>query len=259
MIFRDEVYNVSGIYNVVRYAPKGQSVYKYPATLPTHELMYIIKGSIVLSFHGKKMSVGAGDIVYLPKGIEGTDYSMRVLEDFDLYNVYFHTDSPMPKEAVLLNASEEIFKSLYEKLYRTWKGKSEGYYFKSMQQFYYIIERLHFEQGNYASSSSLSRLDKAEEYMAEHYCDAHFDYNALCAATELSYSHFKKLFIRRYGAPPVKYITLKKINRAAELLLTEKFSVSEVAELCGFENVYYFSNVFKRYKGVSPKGFQKSK
>ena len=30
----------------------------------------------------------------------------------------------------------------------------------------------------------------------------------------------------------------------------------EVAELCGFENVYYFSNVFKKYKGVSPKNYK---
>lgn len=256
MIFKDERCNVSEIYNVVRYMPKGQSVYKYNPILSTHELMYFSKGSVILSFHGKELSVSKGDIVYLPRGIEGEEYSMRVIEEFDLYNIYFHTDTPMPSTATVVSAGEAVFQSLYEKIYRTWKGKSAGYYLKSMQQFYYIMECLCRAENGYATSSSLKRLDKAEEYIAEHYCDADFDYEALRASTSLSYSHFKKLFIQRYGAPPVKYVTLKKVNRAAELLETGKFSVSEVAELCGFENVYYFSNIFKKHKGVSPKFYK---
>ena len=255
MIFKEEKSSISEIYNVVRYAPKGQSVYKYLATLPTYELMYFSSGSVILSFHGKEFSVTAGDIVYLPRGIEGGEYSMRVVEEFDLYNVYFHTDAQLPSTARVVKGTEGVFKSLYEKIYRTWKGKSAGYYFKSMQQLYYIMECLSRLESGYATASSLSRLDKAEEYMAEHYCDLDFDYEAMRESTALSYSHFKKLFIKKYGCPPVKYVTLKKIDRAAELLGTGKFSVSEVAELCGFENVYYFSNVFKKIKGVSPKFF----
>ncbi len=55
----------------------------------------------------------------------------------------------------------------------------------------------------------------------------------------------KKLFIDKYGMPPIKYVTHLKVNRACELIQTGMFSISEIAELCSYENVYYFSNVFK--------------
>ena len=92
--------------------------------------------------------------------------------------------------------------------------------------------------------------------MSRHYHDVKFDYENLISLSGLSYSYFKKLFIDKYGCPPVKYITKLKINRACELLMTGKFSISEIANLCGFENVYYFSNVFKKHTGVSPKNYK---
>ena len=59
--------------------------------------------------------------------------------------------------------------------------------------------------------------------------------------------------------PPVKYINSLKIKRACELLATNNFTVCEISQICGFENTYYFSNVFKNYIGVSPKRYNSSK
>ncbi len=55
---------------------------------------------------------------------------------------------------------------------------------------------------------------------------------------------------------PVKYITQLRVEKAKELLITNRYKVSEIAEMCGFENVYYFSNVFKKQVGVSPKTYK---
>lgn len=62
---------------------------------------------------------------------------------------------------------------------------------------------------------------------------------------------------KRYGGnTPMRYITALRINRAKELLSNTDFSVGQVAELCGFENVYYFSNAFKKETGISPLKFR---
>ena len=42
------------------------------------------------------------------------------------------------------------------------------------------------------------------------------------------------------------------IDYAKELLVTNHQSVAKIAEMCGFSNTYYFSNVFKKQTGVSP-------
>ena len=52
---------------------------------------------------------------------------------------------------------------------------------------------------------------------------------------------------------PVKYVTALRLDHAKELLITGQYSVGEVAELCGFENVYYFSAVFKKTPGNTTK------
>lgn len=63
-------------------------------------------------------------------------------------------------------------------------------------------------------------------------------------------------FKRHYGKTPAKFMTELRISRAKELLLNTHDSVWQIAEVCGYENVYYFSNVFKRETGISPLRFR---
>ena len=73
-----------------------------------------------------------------------------------------------------------------------------------------------------------------------------------------SVPHFKKLFRDETGTSPIRYLNDFRIGRAKDLLASGLFSVQEVATACGFENVYYFSNVFKKQTGISPKHYKKS-
>jgi len=253
MIFSNEQLNISQISNVVRYAPKGHKQYNYPGKLPTYELMYYEKGDVVLNFNNQTIHVTAGDILFLPKGIVNNQYTIYVNEPFSLYNIYFDTADDLPKEAVKITPGTTNFKTEYEKIYRIWNCKKSGYYYKSMQQIYNIIESLRSSQLRHCSKNNLFYV--IDEYISEHYCDTKFDYSMLVKISGLSYSYFKKLFIDKYGCPPVKYITHLKIKHACELLQTKKISISKISEMCGFDNVYYFSNVFKKHIGVSPKNY----
>ncbi len=255
MLLLGEELGISVISNVVYYETKSQKQFKYPGCLPTYELMYYIKGDTKISFNGKVIHMTAGDMLFLPKGLDNNEYTVDVKEDFALFNIYFYSNYPLPEEAVKISHDNENFKNLYEKIHKTWVGKRDGYYYKSMQYFYSILELVYRNQSEYRPKTN--RLSGVEEYIAENYFKKDFDYDKLLKLSGLSYSYFKKLFISKYGYPPVKYITLLRVNRAKELLQTSKFTVSEVAVMCGFENVYYFSNVFKKLTGVSPKNYIK--
>ncbi len=255
MLFENECFNISQIYNVLYYQPK-ELYHKYPGNLLAYELTYYIKGSSVVNFNGKTIYMKPGDIIFLPKGIENNTYTVSANEEFSLYNIYFDTNDKLPNEAIQISSKNNDLKNCYEKIYRTWTGKHSGYYYKSMQWAYEIFGLVRRLQLTYMPNDKLKYLLKLDDYMTEHYCDMDFNYSKLIELSGLSYSYFKKLFIDKYGYPPVKYITRLKINRACELLKTQKFSVSEIANMCGFENIYYFSNVFKKQIGVSPKNYK---
>jgi AraC-like DNA-binding protein len=68
----------------------------------------------------------------------------------------------------------------------------------------------------------------------------------------LSSRRFGDLFNGAFGTTPNKYLILRRIENAKSMLETQGLTVSEVAELCGFSDVYYFSKVFKQVCGVSP-------
>ena len=67
----------------------------------------------------------------------------------------------------------------------------------------------------------------------------------------LSRFHFHRLFSRIYKKTPHQYLTLKRIDRAKQLLTEEK-TVSEVCSEVGFESLGSFSMLFKKEMGSAP-------
>lgn len=55
---------------------------------------------------------------------------------------------------------------------------------------------------------------------------------------------------------PFEYTARLKIKRAEELLVNTNLAIKDISGVCGFENEYYFSNFFKKRKGVSPTKFR---
>ena len=80
------------------------------------------------------------------------------------------------------------------------------------------------------------------------------DLAALCGISD---SYLKKLFHKKFGMPTSKYIISLRIHYACDLLQTEHYTTSKVAELCGYSDIYFFSRQFKRYMGISPTQFVK--
>ena len=256
MYSQKEFFHISKIHKVVYYAPSRTGQFVYPGVLPTYELMYYVEGETRIKFDGESFAMKPGDLLYLPKGIEGAKYILSSEGPFAIYNIYFDCEDVMPTRPIQIHGKSEEFKWLYEKSYREWFAKREGYYYRILQNIYRILELAGKQQLQYNTKKKFTYLQPAEEYMTSHYCDTDFDYDRMHRLTGLSYSYFKKLFIDKYGIPPLKHITHLRLNRACELLQTGMFQVSQVAEMCGYDNVYYFSNVFKKYMGVSPKQYK---
>ena len=76
--------------------------------------------------------------------------------------------------------------------------------------------------------------------------------------TGLSYVQFVRRFTAYAGMSPSEYLAALRLKKAESLLSDTALPVKEVAAACGFENEYYFSNFFKKHKGLSPSAFRKA-
>lgn len=77
------------------------------------------------------------------------------------------------------------------------------------------------------------------------------DFHELAHQLGMSYSTFRRIFKKETGRAPGEYFIEMKMNRARQLLLADK-PIQEVADLLGFDSVYYFSRLFKSRTGTSP-------
>ncbi len=90
----------------------------------------------------------------------------------------------------------------------------------------------------------------------ENYIQAHFRENInredVAAIAYITPNYLSKQFRTKKGMNLREYINQIRIEEAKRLLLTTNLSVSEVAGLSGYENISYFSTVFRKYTGMSP-------
>ncbi|MBW5444446.1 response regulator [Cohnella sp. CFH 77786] len=69
-------------------------------------------------------------------------------------------------------------------------------------------------------------------------------------------SHLSDLFKKETGMRFVDYVVKKKMERAAEILLSSPAKISEVAAMVGYEDVKYFGQMFKKYAGKTPSEYR---
>lgn len=66
------------------------------------------------------------------------------------------------------------------------------------------------------------------------------------------FDYMNRRFKTATGNTIFNYLTMLRINRAVQLINTKNENLRVVAEECGFDDFYYFSRVFKQFKGVTP-------
>ena len=69
--------------------------------------------------------------------------------------------------------------------------------------------------------------------------------------------YFANLFTRHIGVSPVRYIRQLRMERAQQMLWESKLTVQKIAHAIGFEDVFYFSRMFKKSNGMSPSEFRR--
>ena len=94
--------------------------------------------------------------------------------------------------------------------------------------------------------------------MREHYADADLNLSGMAMRNGMSVSTLRRYFNLVYGMPPVRFLTILRLNAAKSMLSATEKSVGEIAALSGFNDQFYFSKCFKENCGVAPTEYRKN-
>ena len=100
-------------------------------------------------------------------------------------------------------------------------------------------------------------VQSIERHILENYPDCAYDVNLYLSSLHFSPEYLKKLFKKETGLTPQQYLINKRLEIAANTLTSYcgKWNISETARLCGFSEPLYFSRLFKRKFGKSPRDY----
>ena len=83
--------------------------------------------------------------------------------------------------------------------------------------------------------------------------------NDVAAIFGLSPNYLSVLFKKTCDVGFSEYITQMKVTKAKTMLLEQDMKIYEVANELGFESAFYFSKVFKKVEGISPREYVQQK
>lgn len=97
-----------------------------------------------------------------------------------------------------------------------------------------------------------SFIDKVQKFLEENLSTEGYTVDVLCADMGMSRSGFYNRMKEVTGKPPTDYVLSFKMNRAKELLITQQYSITEIATILGYCDAKYFGRKFKKFYHVCP-------
>lgn len=100
-----------------------------------------------------------------------------------------------------------------------------------------------------------SLIKKIEVYLNDNLKN-NFGVHDIAASLHLSYGYLARIYKKYTGETIIDRLNRIKMDKALHLLENPEMSIKEIAEMSGFANQYYFSNLFKKKFGISPRKYR---
>ncbi len=95
---------------------------------------------------------------------------------------------------------------------------------------------------------------QVQQYIREHLADR-LTLNEVAAVFNFSPNYLSQLFAQNSESGFVEFVTATRIAAAKELMASTDMKIYEVSNAVGFESAFYFSKVFKKLEGTSPRDY----
>lgn len=235
---------------------------KRPKGRVDYQIIYLYKGCGHYLLNGSFKTVAAGNILVFPPHVPQI-YTYYAKDNPEVFWIHFTgTDCQRLMDIQQLKSGyigENIqLKSLFQEIILELQLKKPLFEQIITNDFYKllaVIERSRLLGGN--NSGYRSSLDRLIVELNKHYMEA-WTISSMASYCNLSTDYFAHYFKKIMELSPMQFLTHLRVEKAIEHLQNEELSISSIAALVGYEDPLYFSRVFKKTTGFSPKAYQEN-
>lgn len=239
---------------------------KRPDGRKDYQLLYIASGKGHFFIDGKERIVSAGNIIiYEPD--EPQNYVYYKEDKTDVYWVHF-TGSEVGKildcynvhvkDNILYIGTSPDYQWLFGQIIQELqlcRSRYEEIISIHLRNILILISR------SIGSSKTFSNAAEKEIAFAMHYFRMNYSkeirIDKYAESRNLTACWFIHCFKQITGQTPLQYILSLRISNAQSLLENTGYSISEIAEQVGYDNSLYFSRLFHKQTGMSPKEYRR--
>lgn len=242
------------------------------------ELIFVISGALQEWIDGSVYEIAAGDVVIVnPKQLHhhiiqpSNDPVILFFAGFNNYHFkgmepnrftfpdrkpYLHTEGIVRQD--ISNLCLRMISERY--------SNQAGQYFMQktylMQLLLMLMRQIVQAPNGNASSYHFETHHKSyvvseiRQYLTEHYAEK-ISLDLIAKNMYLSSAYISKIFKEETGEAPINFLIKLRLEQAREQLeANNRKSIKAISTSVGYEDVYYFSKLFKKYYGVSPLNYR---
>lgn len=228
-------------------------------------LLYCTEGQGRLAADSWAGDIGPGQIMLLPQGLTHA-YEADPEDPWSLYWIHFqgastrvlmqylgYRDGRIVADAGVSPLLIGAFTSLLE-VRRT--GYSTRAFINAANHLRHLVTQMSMEISAHAGRlQSGFELDNVQAYMLEH-IDQAVTLESLAGVANMSKYHFSNRYKELTGYSPIKHFLNMKMEHACRLLDSTDLGVGEISRRVGYEDPLYFSRLFRKTIGSSPRGYR---
>ena len=230
-------------------------------TTANNKLYFIEEGELIVEMNNTVTVAKQGDLVLIPAytlhscSLTSKNYAKKYWMHFSMKkgSSDFFDDYSLPTVVHIsdIKSVSKIFLETIESSSLKEPTKS----LKTSKGIYELVLLFLSKCDTLVEKSSESQIEQAVEYVNVNYHE-NFTLEELAFKFGYTPNYFIKKFKSKTGYTPIKYLTEKKLEEAKRLLEFTNLSVQQVMERVGFLDAAYFSKVFKKALGYSPRNFR---
>ena len=227
-----------------------------------HHLIFVERGSLAAEIEGRTVTAYKDEIVYFPPNVSQR-YCYAAGADSLYYWLHF-SGTKIGEFLSVFPFSHGIYRlkrlpeytGIIQDIIQKYDRRELGAAFYCHSQTQLLLTRM--GQEIFAESGVSRNAARAEKIAAQLRSSPgrELSNRLLAERYGISQYHLIRTFKEETGCAPQKYRNLMRVERAKQLLTDTELNINEISDMLGFADSLYFSRLFKRIVGVSPRDYR---
>ena len=224
----------------------------------------VLEGNGTLTYAGFENSMKAGDCAFidcrLPYSHYSDNWKIAWIHFYganvsDIYYKYLERNG----KNVFSSRNNAPFSDLINEIFQIASSldyiKDMAIYNKIIEILYLIMKETVYDDAN--RKAPKYDIKEIRQFIDSNYTE-NISLNILSEHFYINKYYLTRLFKENYGLTINNYIMEKRITKAKELLRFSNFSIEKIAVECGIKDANYFSRIFKKIEGITPKEYKQT-